>query len=292
MRKEQALQRRVSLASPPHRHTGVLVVPQLVHLCDISFIYLSIKRMQSAVEVMLYDLHRFRQAALAESKPLRDWVEERQEPCPLTNVSERGSALQLLEACRNALFPPQLLSLLNILARTPNTPPRIPFLRRSEQHGTQCKLNSQVYYPRRRHKSSTQIMSHLQRVAFTCTWDELHLTRPQIILVLGLSNTFRSLTSSGESPITSCELKDTIKLPSSQFGQHGQRSISLVPHADSSERARAPFIQALYCVCYAVVGGPRLKSCAALAAEVWLHTGAWNPGMKIFRPVKFFSDPS
>ena len=33
MRSEHALHRRVSLASPPHLHTGVVVVPQLEHLC-------------------------------------------------------------------------------------------------------------------------------------------------------------------------------------------------------------------------------------------------------------------
>jgi hypothetical protein len=34
--REQALHSRYSFASPPHRHTGVLVVPQLVHFCTYS----------------------------------------------------------------------------------------------------------------------------------------------------------------------------------------------------------------------------------------------------------------
>lgn len=35
MRREHALHSKVSFASPPHLQTGVLVVPQLVHLCII-----------------------------------------------------------------------------------------------------------------------------------------------------------------------------------------------------------------------------------------------------------------
>jgi len=34
---EHALHSRVSFASPPHRHTGVLLVPQLVHFCSIEY---------------------------------------------------------------------------------------------------------------------------------------------------------------------------------------------------------------------------------------------------------------